>query len=84
MSKQTKPELMRTGNVPLLCCDMTVNDKVESWNWNANIFEIYDEIRDWSPHDQKNVLKHAYYFFNKDKMINELHSFLVGWSVEET
>ena len=60
----------------------TVADKVESWNWNANIFEIYDEVRDWSRQDQVNVLTYAYNYFKKDNMINELHSFLVGDSIE--
>ena len=23
-----------------------VESRVESWNWNMNIFEIYDELRD--------------------------------------
>lgn len=63
--------------------DKTVHDLVESWNWNANIFEIYDEVRDWNKHDIKATLKYAYYYFNKDKMINELHSHLVGWGVED-
>lgn len=81
-------KLKRLGNVPLVTTgvsmsDMTVHDKVESWNWNASIFDMYDEVREWNDHDQKNVLKYAYYFFDKDKMINELYSHLVGWSVNE-
>ena len=28
-----------------------VSDTVESWNWNLNIFEIYDEIRTVSNED---------------------------------
>lgn len=61
-----------------------VHDKVKSWNWNANVFEIYDEIRDWHEQDIKNVLTYAYYYFNQDQMINELHNFLTGWGVEES
>ena len=56
----------------------TVADKVESWNWNAGVFEIYDEIRDWNRRDQHNVLKFAYEYFNKDVFINELASHLLG------
>lgn len=49
-----------------------VESQVESWNWNLNIFEIYDEIRDYSERDQEQLLKHAYSFFNKDNMMKEL------------
>lgn len=79
-------KLKRLGNMPLAGwtgANITVRDKVEEWNWNANIFEIYDETRDWCKHDQKNVLKYAYHYFNKDKMINELFSHLIGWGVNE-
>ena len=61
-----------------------VHDKVDSWNWNANIFEIYDEVRHWNSQDQTRVLTYAYDHFNKDSMIDELHSFLTGWSVEDS
>jgi len=30
-----------------------VSDTVESWNWNLNIFEIYDEIRDHNDRSKK-------------------------------
>jgi len=86
MKQARKQVLERLGNIPLAGwtgANITVQAKVEEWNWNANIFEIYDEVKEWNTHDQKNVLKYAYYFFNKDKMINELHSHLVGWSVDE-
>ena len=49
-----------------------VESQVESWNWNLNIFEIYDEIRDYSERDKEKLLKHAYDFFNKDNMMKEL------------
>lgn len=51
-----------------------VESQVESWNWNLNIFEIYDEIRDYSERDQKQLLTFAYDFFNKDVMMKELAS----------
>jgi len=49
-----------------------VESQVESWNWNLNIFEIYDEIRDYSSRDQEQLLTFAYNFFNKDNMMKEL------------
>jgi len=49
-----------------------VESAVESWNWNLNIFEIYDEIRDCSERHQKQLLTYAYGFFNEDPMIKEL------------
>ena len=51
-----------------------VESQGESWNWNLNIFEIYDEIRDYSSRDQEQLLTFAYDFFNKDKMMIELAS----------
>ena len=58
-------------------------DKVESWNWNLNIFEIYDEVRDMDRYNYKGensdlsrLLNHAYEYFKYDKMIKELMSHL--------
>ena len=59
-------------------------DKVESWNWNLNIFEIYDEVKDMGKfgynggqtEDLSRLLNHAYNYFNYDSMIAELMSFL--------
>lgn len=60
-----------------------VESQVESWNWNLNIFEIYDEIRDYSERDQEKLLTFAYNFFDKDKMMKELASHLGIYSIEE-
>jgi hypothetical protein len=49
-----------------------IEDQVEYWNWNMNIFEIYDEIRDESDYDNARTLSYAYQFFNQDRMIAEL------------
>ena len=61
--------------------NQTVHDTVESWNWNLNIFEIFDEIREWRESDQRNVLTYAYRYFNSDTMINELANHLTGEGV---
>lgn len=63
--------------------NQTVHDTVESWNWNMNIFEIYDEIKEWTESDQRNVLRYAYTYFNKDVMIDELASHLTGEGVKD-
>ena len=60
-----------------------VHDVVESWNWNLNIFEIYDEIKEWNDRDIRNVLRYAYQYFNGDVMINELASHLTGEGVKD-
>ena len=60
-----------------------VESQVESWNWNLNIFEIYDEIRDYSERDKEQLLTFAYNYFNKDKMMIELASHLGIYSIEE-
>ena len=67
--------------VSSLYTEQTVHDVVEAWNWNMNIFEIYDEIREWRERDQRNVLRYAYRYFNSDVMINELASHLTGEGV---
>lgn len=64
-----------------LYSEQTVHDTVEAWNWNMNIFEIYDEIKEWRERDQRNVLRYAYRYFNSDVMINELASHLTGEGV---
>jgi hypothetical protein len=61
--------------------ESTVHDTVDAWNWNMNIFEIYDEIKEWSETDQRNVLRYAYRYFNSDVMINELANHLTGEGV---
>ena len=52
-----------------------IESRVEGWNWNLNIFEIYDELRDGhSVQDQEDLLTHAYNYFNNDVMMKELAS----------
>ena len=64
-----------------------IEDKVESWNWNLSIFEIYDEVKDMGKYgymggqtsegsDLSRLLNHAYEYFKYDPMIKELMSFL--------
>ena len=60
----------------------TVHETVDAWNWNMNIFEIYDEIKDWREPDQRNVLRYAYRYFNSDVMINDLAYHLTGEGVK--
>jgi len=64
-----------------LYSEQTVHETVDAWNWNMNIFEIYDEIREWREQDQRNVLRYAWRYFNQDIMINELASHLTGEGV---
>ena len=67
--------------VSSLYTEQTVHETVDAWNWNMNIFEIYDEIREWREQDQRNVLRYAYRYFNSDVMINELANHLTGEGV---
>ena len=61
-----------------------VESQVESWNWNMNIFEIYDELRDnHTARQQEQLLTHAYKFFNKDRNILELANHFGIYSIEE-
>ena len=52
--------------------DKEIEDRVEMWNWNMNIFEIYDEIREESTHTIARLLSHAYQFFGEDNAIADL------------
>jgi len=64
--------------------DQEIKDKVESWNWNLSIFEIYDEVKDMGKfgynggqtEELSRLLNHAYEYFNYDSTIAELMSFL--------
>ena len=54
---------------------------VESWNWNLNIFEIYDELEQDHPDkgDQRKILNECASFFNDDytrKLVGDLASHL--------
>jgi hypothetical protein len=50
-----------------------IESRVEGWNWNMNIFEIYDELRDGhTGEEQEQLLTHAYNYFNKDSVIADL------------
>ena len=61
-----------------------VHNRVESWNWNLSIFEIYDELRDGhTAEQQEQLLTYAYNYFNKDKMIKELASFFGIYNIED-
>jgi hypothetical protein len=61
-----------------------VESQVESWNWNMNIFEIYDELRDnHTSQQQEQLLTHAYKFFNKDSSILKLANHFGIYSIEE-
>jgi hypothetical protein len=61
-----------------------VEARVESWNWNMNIFEIYDELRDGHTRkQQEDLLSFAYRYFNKDKMILELASHFGVYNIED-
>jgi hypothetical protein len=52
-----------------------IESRVEGWNWNMNIFEIYDELRDGhTGQEQEELLTHAFNYFNNDVMISELAS----------
>lgn len=52
-----------------------IESRVEGWNWNMNIFEIYDELRDGhTAEEQEQLLTFAYNYFNNDTMIQELAS----------
>ena len=74
---------MRLGKQTIHITGETVHDTVESWNWNLNIFEIYDLVRDWNNQDQENVLTYAYHYLGEDAMIKELADFLGHYNLKD-
>ena len=52
--------------------DEEIEERVEGWNWNMNIFEVYDEIRDEGDETITRLLAHAYQAFNEDSAIADL------------
>ena len=52
-----------------------VKAKVESWNWNASIFEMYDEVKEMPSWDRQEVVSYAYNFFGQDAMVKEMAIF---------
>tara|TARA_R110000824_G_scaffold60045_2_gene160838 strand:+ start:610 stop:888 length:279 start_codon:yes stop_codon:yes gene_type:complete len=51
-----------------------IKEIVEGWNWNLNIFEIYDEMKETYTRDidRHLLLNFAYEYFNHDKMMENL------------
>jgi hypothetical protein len=81
-TKLTKQQAMdQTGS--LLVDGEKVSDIVESWNWNLNIFEIYDEIRDYNDRSKEALLTYAYHFFNEDSNILKLANHFGIYNIEE-
>ena len=63
--------------------DLEIIERVNSWNWNLNIFEIYDEIKEMSyggrysnKEDLGRLLTHAYYYFNMEDIFETLATHL--------
>ena len=44
-----------------------IKELVESWNWNLNIFEIYDELKENHPNkeDQRRIMKYCVDYYNE-------------------
>lgn len=52
-----------------------IRDEVESWNWNYNIFEIYDKLKDeFTVTEQTQLIKYALKFFKDEEYINQLNT----------
>lgn len=75
-AKQQVLDRLKDRKVPGTYHDQTIEQLVDGWNWNLNIFEIYDEIRDWPKRYVELVLEYAYHYFDRDLMVKELASHL--------
>jgi len=79
--KQLDKQMLGNRLIQSTYQNQTVHDTVDSWNWNMSVFDIHDQIKHWSESDQRNVLRYAYQYFDKDQMIRELHDHLTGESL---
>ena len=63
-----------------------IQEILEGWNWNASIFDMYDELKDGDLGDedrQSKILHRAYRYFKSEdtkKMIDELHYHIFGYT----
>jgi len=59
---------------------------VESWNWNLNIFEIYDELKENHPNkeDQRKILKYCDSFFTGEYTQNSFRDLADHLGVDAT
>ncbi len=61
-----------------------IQEILNNWNWNASVFDMYDELKDGDLGDedrQSKILHRAWQFFkseNTRKMIDELHYHMFG------
>jgi hypothetical protein len=52
---------------------VAIREEIESWNWNLNIFEIYDKLKDeFTTTEQTQLIKYALEYFNNSKEYTDL------------
>ena len=62
-----------------------INELLQDWNWNASVFEMYDDIRlmRLMSSDLNRLMTRCYEYFNKDSQIKDLAEHLrvdtSGW-----
>ena len=51
-----------------------IKEEVDRWNWNLNIFEIYDKIKEecTDDGDRHLLLNYAFEYYDHDRMLKEL------------
>ena len=54
--------------------DTKIKQILEDWNWNASLFEVYDDIRSMRlmPSDLSRLMTKTYEYFNKESQIKDL------------
>lgn len=69
--------------------DTKIKQILEDWNWNASLFEMYDDIRSMRlmPSDLSRLMTKTYEYFNKESQIKDLAEHLrvdtSSWSVSD-
>ena len=69
--------------------DTKIKQLLEGWNWNASLFEMYDDIRSMRlmPSDLSRLMTKTYEYFNKESQIKDLAEHLrvdtSSWSVSD-
>lgn len=54
--------------------DSKIKQLLEDWNWNASVFEMYDDIRNMRlmKDDLSRLMRDCYNYFNHESVIKEL------------
>lgn len=85
------------GHYCQVCEDLRIEERdeaeiqevLENWNWNASVFDMYDELKSGDLGDeerQSRILHRAHKYFKHEstrKLIDELHFHMFGYETTQ-